>query len=951
MGSVIVSFLKTAAAASTSIARYVAGLLVLTAGASQAAQFTINGPAGSSRFGTSVTTLPNGNIVVTDPGFTPPGPILSAGAVYLYRPDGTLISTLRGSSEGDQVGSGGVTVLSSGNFAVSSPYVDDGASVDAGAVTFGSGTLGVAGVVSPVNSLVGSSAGQPSSVDVIALRNGNYLVHARSWDNGSATDVGAVTFGSGTHGVTGVVSVGNSLVGGSAGDQIGDGGITLLGNGGYVVISPRWDNGAVTNSGAVTFGSGVAGISGVVSPSNSLVGNRDDDVVGIAGVTVLANDNFVVLSPYWDSDTRTNAGALTFGSGVVGVSGAVSQVNSLTGGSADSGFIEASVTALSNGNYVLCSPNWNDFQSGSFGAATFGSGVTGVSGVVSTANSLVGSGSLDRVCSLGVTALSNGNYVVSSPLWDNGPAINAGAVTFGSGVTGITGVISPSNSLVGTSAADQVGGFGVTALSNGNYVVSSPDWDNGSAADAGAVTFGSGSGGVSGTVSPSNSLVGGTASDRVGYFGVTGLSNGNYVVSSAYWDNGPATNVGAVTFGSGSSGVAGFVSPANSLVGGSASDLVGISGVTALGYGNYVVGSKYWDDGAAVDAGAATFGAGTVGITGLISSSNSLVGANSGDQTGDFVVPLANGNYAVRTLFWNNGPLLDAGAVTFGSGSSGISGVVSAANSLVGASSEDYLGDGGVIALSNGDYVVSSTSWDNGDLVNVGAITVGSGSMGVRGNVSPENSLVGGSAGDFIGVGGVTAFDNAKFVVLSPIWDNGATGNAGAITLGLPDGTVVGPVTDMHSVLGTVANEGASLVFAYDAFRNQLAVGQHSSNRVILHRSGVETTIAIAGDTPDPSAIGQPVNFTAILTASSGLPNDGRVTFTASSGESCVDTSPTSISPTTVAFSCSLIFTTAGVTTVAAEYTGSIVHAYSRSAPETHTTIVDTLFANGFESP
>ena len=57
----------------------------------------------------------------------------------------------------------------------------------------------------------------------------------------------------------------------------------------------------------------------------------------------------------------------------------------------------------------------------------------------------------------------------------------------------------------------------MTVLSNGNYVVRSPDWDNGAAADAGAVTWGSGTTGITGTVSAANSLVGSTAGDQVGY--------------------------------------------------------------------------------------------------------------------------------------------------------------------------------------------------------------------------------------------------------------------------------------------------------------------------------------------------------------------------------------------------------------------------------------------------
>ena len=115
-----------------------------------------------------------------------------------------------------------------------------------------------------------------------------------------------------------------------------------------------------------------------------------------------------------------------------------------------------------------------------------------------------------------MTPLEGGNYVVSSPFWDNGAAPDAGAVTFGSGTTGVTGPVSATNSLVGTTADDFVGSFGVTPLEGGNYVVRSPSWNNGAATFAGAVTFGNGTTGVTGEVSAANSLVGTTANDQVG---------------------------------------------------------------------------------------------------------------------------------------------------------------------------------------------------------------------------------------------------------------------------------------------------------------------------------------------------------------------------------------------------------------------------------------------------
>ena len=114
---------------------------------------------------------------------------------------------------------------------------------------------------------------------------------------------------------------------------------------------------------------------------------------------------------------------------------------------------------------------------------TWGSGTAGVSGAVSAANSLVGTAAGDRGRHGGVTALSNGNYVVASSDW-NRRAV--GAVTWGSGTAGISGAVSAANSLVGsrcngTRWVCRPGRGSVTALTNGNYVVGSPNWNNGNA--------------------------------------------------------------------------------------------------------------------------------------------------------------------------------------------------------------------------------------------------------------------------------------------------------------------------------------------------------------------------------------------------------------------------------------------------------------------------------------
>ena len=303
-------------------------------------------------------------------------------------------------------------------------------------------------------------------------------------------------------------------------------------------------------------------------------------------------------------------------------------------------------------------------------------------------------------------------------------------------------MISGANSLVGSLPGDNVGGYySCVPLSNGNYLILSPNWNHA----AGAVTWVNGKTGIVGTINATNSLVGSSANDEVGT-NYTLLTNGNYVIDSAYWNG----TKGAVTWGSGAHGVVGVVSAANSLVGSIDGDYVGgWWGVSPLPNGNYVVDSPRWSNG----SGAVTFGNGTTGVAGQVSSANSLVGGSTGDQVGSGgIAVLGNSNYVVTSFHWTNGTAVDAGAVTFGNGNSGVHGLVSAANSLVGFSANDHIGSGGVIVLSNNNYLVSSPEWSkvsgnpNGGgtiIPNAGAVTFGSGTTGVNGLITTANSIVG----------------------------------------------------------------------------------------------------------------------------------------------------------------------------------------------------------------
>jgi len=349
-----------------------------------------------------------------------------------------------------------------------------------------------------------------------------------------------------------------------------------------------------------------------------------------------------------------------------------------------------------------------------------------------------------------------------------------------------------------------------------------------------------------------------------------------------------------------------------------------------------------------VDAGAVTFGSGLSGITGNVSVSNSLVGTTGDDSVGTGVTALSNGNYVVRSSGWDNGPAVDVGAVTFVLGLNGISGAVSAGNSLIGSTANDRVGISGVAALSNGNYMVRSQTWGNGAVANAGATTFGLGTVGIIGIVSPTNSMVGSTVNDRVGFS-FAELSNGNYVVRSATWDNGLLVDAGAVTLGLAAGSVIGPITSQHSALGIAAGSGGTQVFAYDPFRNQLIVGQPFSNRVVLQRTGIASSTSMFAETPDPSVVGQLVTFTATVIATAiSIPSDGAVTFSASSGETCTDPTPTA-AVSSARFSCAFAFTAIGSSNVTAEYTGSIRHTYSAGGAQSHTTLDNNIFANGFQ--
>jgi hypothetical protein len=181
--------------------------------------------------------------------------------------------------------------------------------------------------------------------------------------------------------------------------------------------------------------------------------------------------------------------------------------------------------------------------------------------------------------------------------------------------------------------------------------------------------------------------------------------------------------------------------------------------------------------------------------------------------------------------------------VTRCSATTGCNGTVTAANSLVGATANDNVGNLGITALANGNYVVQSTAWDNPSplVSNVGAVTWCSGATGCAGAISTANSIIGSTTSD--GIGAAAALSNGNYTIYATGWDRTSPspsvanarfalyGNGFSGTFGLP--------TDAANNDRTVIGEAVGGITAaprFDPINNQMLVQRSVSNKVTVLR-------------------------------------------------------------------------------------------------------------------
>jgi hypothetical protein len=122
----------------------------------------------------------------------------------------------------------------------------------------------------------------------------------------------------------------------------------------------------------------------------------------------------------------------------------------------------------------------------------------------------------------------------------------------------------------------------------------------------------------------------------------------------------------------------------------------------------------------------------------------------------------------IDSPYWDNGPTLNAGAVTFCSGTSGCKGTISAANSLLGVRGNYHLGYGGIEPVVNNDYLVISSYWPSGAMYGEGNLAWCDGTSGCLGSSSWYPRSAYGSIGEGSQLRGVYDAVNNQVLVGRP---------------------------------------------------------------------------------------------------------------------------------------------------------------------------------------
>ena len=312
---------------------------------------------------------------------------------------------IEGEQTSDYLGLGGVTAVGD-NLAIASPWHDGLTGVvDAGRVTLIDGRTGA-----EIDWVEGEQADDQLGYEgVVASSDGQrYYIVSSYYDNGEQADAGQIQI---RDSVTGLAQ-GAALIGSSAGERLGSGGVSALGAEGLVIASPEAAVAGNSQAGRVELRSGSLGENRVRSHS----GRRPGERLGSGAVTGVGDNVYVIASP--------EVGAGQLGQVQLFDANSGDRIGStLKGVSAGDALGSGGIYSLRGVRYLILSPSEQVNGVEKAGTARL---VDASSNVIQSTVRGNRAGDLDGAV---FSAQQNGDYtVVGSPNWDTEAGADAGQV-------------------------------------------------------------------------------------------------------------------------------------------------------------------------------------------------------------------------------------------------------------------------------------------------------------------------------------------------------------------------------------------------------------------------------------------------------------------------------------------------------------------------------------------
>lgn len=276
----------------------------------------------------------------------------------------------------------------------------------------------------------------------------------------------------------------------------------------------------------------------------------------------------------------------------------------------------------------------------------------------------------------------------------------------------------------------------------------------------------------------------------------------------------------------------------STIEGNDSGDVLGSNGVTPLSNGNYVInsgqeliGGIYLGSIRLVD-----------GVTGTVLATHA--GDNAWDLNQASIIELNNNKFVLKAALDDISGTTDAGSVKIISSTSG-----AILGTYTGNNTNDNFGSGGVYQLSNGNIVINSPNDD------VGVSKAGSVTLIKESDGSILATITGNNADDYLGLGGIVPLSNGNFAIFSQQDDDGFTNNG---TVKIVDGTT-GTVLATLSGNANNAQMGRGAKAALDngffafasAYEAVGAIAGAGSVRLVNAVGGVVATIS--GDNTNDS--------------------------------------------------------------------------------------------------